>query len=79
VEKSKAIWCAKDKAKAWEDVMLKGVVPAGKRDCDTPLEQNAQLAQRFGIRGTPGVYLASGQQIGGYLAADKIEAALAGR
>ncbi|HEV7392294.1 MAG TPA: DsbC family protein [Burkholderiales bacterium] len=79
VEKSKAIWCAKDKAKAWEDVMLKGVAPAGKRDCDTPLEQNAQLAQRFGIRGTPGVYLANGQQIGGYLAADKIEAALAGR
>ena len=28
---------------------------------------------------SPGVYLANGQQIGGYLAADKIEAALAGR
>src|SRR5215212_2541606 len=52
VEKSKAIWCAKDKAKAWEDVMLKGVVPAGKKDCDTPLDKNAQLAQRFGLRGT---------------------------
>jgi thiol:disulfide interchange protein DsbC len=79
VEKSKAIWCAKDRAKAWEDMMLKGVAPAGTRDCDAPLEQNAQLAQRFGIRGTPGVYLANGQQIGGYLAADKIEAAFAGR
>jgi thiol:disulfide interchange protein DsbC len=78
VEKSKAIWCSKDRAKAWEDTMLKGVAPTGKRDCDTPLEKNAQLAQRFGIRGTPGVYLANGNQIGGYLAADKIEAALAG-
>lgn len=77
VEKSKAIWCAKDRAKAWEDTMLKGVVPAGKRDCDvTALEKNGQLAQRFGIRGTPGVYLANGQQIGGYVPADKIEGAL---
>jgi thiol:disulfide interchange protein DsbC len=79
VEKSKGIWCAKDRAKAWEDMMLRGVAPAAKRDCDAPLEHNAQLAQRFGIRGTPGVYLANGQQIGGYLAADKIEAALAAR
>jgi thiol:disulfide interchange protein DsbC len=79
VEKSKAIWCAKDRGKAWDDAMLKGVVPSGKRDCDTPLEKNAHLAQRFGIRGTPGVYLANGQQIGGYLAADRIEAALAGK
>jgi thiol:disulfide interchange protein DsbC len=79
VEKSKGVWCAKDRAKAWEDMMLRGVVPAAKHDCDAPLERNAQLAQRFGIRGTPGVYLANGQQIGGYVAADKIEAALAAR
>jgi thiol:disulfide interchange protein DsbC len=57
--------------------MLKGVVPSGKRDCETPLDRNAQLAQRFGIRGTPGVYLANGQQIGGFLPADKLEAVLA--
>jgi thiol:disulfide interchange protein DsbC len=79
VEKSKAIWCAKDRGRAWDDVMLKGSVPAGKRDCDTPLEKNAALAQRFGLRGTPAVYIANGQQIGGYVPADKIEAALAGR
>jgi thiol:disulfide interchange protein DsbC len=76
-EKSKAIWCAPDRAKAWDDYMLKGVTPTGKRDCDTPLERNKQLAQRFGIRGTPGVYLANGQQIGGYIPADKLEASLA--
>ena len=59
--------------------MLRGVNPP-RRECDiTALERNAQLAQRFGIRGTPGVYIANGQQIGGYLTADKIEAALAAR
>ena len=75
-EKSKAIWCSKDRARAWEDMMLKGVTPTGRRDCDTPLERNAQIAQRFGLRGTPAVYLGSGEQIGGYVPADKIEAAL---
>lgn len=77
-DKSKAIWCSRDRARAWDDAMLKGTQPAAARkDCDTPFEKNAQLAQRFGIRGTPAVYLANGQQIGGYVPADKIEQALA--
>ena len=78
IDKSKGIWCSRDRAKAWEDYMIRGVAPAGKRDCDTTaLEKNAKLAQRFGLRGTPGVYIAGGQQIGGYVPADKLEAALA--
>jgi thiol:disulfide interchange protein DsbC len=77
VDKSRAIWCARDRAKAWEDYMLKGIAPTAKRDCDAPFERNAQLAQRFGIRGTPGVYLANGQQVGGFVPADRLEAALA--
>lgn len=80
VEKSKAIWCSKDRAKAWEDTMLKGIAPTGRRDCDTTaLDKNGQMAQRFGLRGTPGLYLANGQQIGGYVEAAKLEAALAAR
>ncbi len=76
-DKSKAIWCSRDRARAWEDVMLKGTLPAAARkDCETPFEKNAQLAQRFGIRGTPAVYLANGQQIGGYVPAEKLEQAL---
>jgi thiol:disulfide interchange protein DsbC len=79
VEKSKAIWCSKDRARAWEDTMLKGATPTGRRDCDTPLERNSQIAQRFGLRGTPAVYLANGEQIGGFVPADKIEAAMRGK
>lgn len=77
-DKSKAIWCSKDRARAWDDFMLKGIAPGAKRDCDTTaLERNARLAQRFGLRGTPGVYLASGDQVGGFVPAEKLEAALA--
>jgi thiol:disulfide interchange protein DsbC len=78
-EKSKMIWCAKDRVKAWDEAMSRaGAITSTRKDCSTPLESNVRLAQRFAVRGTPAVYLASGQQIGGYLPADKIEQALNG-
>ncbi len=78
VEKAKMVWCAKDRAKTWENLMNKAALPANAvKSCSTPLEENQLLAQRFGVRGTPAVYLVSGQQVGGYLPADKLEEALA--
>ena len=78
VEKSKIVWCAKDRSRTWDDMMSKGSLPANApKTCTTPLEENATLAKRFGVRGTPAVYLANGQQVGGYLPADKLEQALA--
>jgi thiol:disulfide interchange protein DsbC len=78
VEKSKIVWCAKDRLRTWDDMMSKGAVPANAaKNCATPLEENATLAKRFGVRGTPAMYLANGQQVGGYLPADKLEQALA--
>ena len=78
IDKSKAIWCARDRAKAWDDYMLKGISPGTKRDCDTTaIERNQRLAQRFGLRGTPAVYLVNGDHVGGYVPAERLEAALA--
>ncbi len=76
VEKSKAVWCAKDRGKAWDDLMTSGIEPKSDGKCATPLAENHELAQRFGISGTPAVYLSDGRQIGGYVAADKLEQAL---
>ncbi len=77
VEKSKAVWCAKDRAKTWDDLMNKASLPANAvKTCATPIEENQALAKRFGVRGTPAVYLANGQQVGGFLPADKLELAL---
>ncbi|MEQ1775024.1 MAG: DsbC family protein [Burkholderiales bacterium] len=79
-EKSRAIWCSKDRAKAWDQVMTKNVLTESGKPCDVgALEKNAQLAQRFNIRGTPAIYLAGGQQLGGYVPAAKIEQALGGK
>lgn len=76
VEKSRAVWCSKDRAKAWDDVILKGALSESVKACDTPIEKNLQLMRRFGIRGTPAIYLVNGQQIGGYIPAERIEQAL---
>ncbi len=77
-EKSKAVWCSRDRAKTWDDLMSKAIMPANAaKACTTPLDENQLLAQRFGVRGTPAVYLANGQQVGGFLPADKLEQAFA--
>lgn len=76
VEKSRAVWCAADRAKAWDDLMLRAVLPEGGASCSTPIERNLQLMRRFGIRGTPAIYLSNGQHIGGYVPAAKLEQAL---
>ena len=76
VEKARAVWCSEDRAQAWDDLMLKAALPEGAKSCAVPLERNFQLMRRFGIRGTPAIYLENGRHIGGYLAAEKIEQAL---
>ena len=75
VEKSRAVWCARDRARAWDDLMSSGVAPQNDAKCDTPIEKNIDLAQRFGVRGTPAVFLADGRSIGGFVEAAKIEEA----
>lgn len=78
-DKSRAIWCSRDRAKAWEQIMLKGALTEAGKPCEAPLQKNAQIAQKLNIRGTPAVYLANGQQLGGFLPAQQIEQALAAR
>jgi thiol:disulfide interchange protein DsbC len=77
VEKSTGVWCSKDRAKAWDDLMSRGVAPQAGAKCDVPFAKIHELAQRFGIRGTPAVYLADGRQVGGgYVPANELEQAL---
>lgn len=74
-EKSRAIWCARDRAKAWEQVMLKGALSEASKPCDAPLAKNSEISQKLGIRGTPAIYMANGQQLGGFIPAQQIELA----
>ena len=78
-DKSRAIWCSRDRARAWEQIMTKGALTEVGKPCEAPLQKNAQMAQKLNIRGTPAIYLASGQQLGGFVPAQQIEQALGGK
>jgi thiol:disulfide interchange protein DsbC len=67
MRKSRAVWCAKDRSKAWFDLMLRDIPPPEpKGQCDTSvLQRNLELGQKLNIRGTPTSFLASGQRVVG--------------
>lgn len=74
--KSKAIWCAPDRAKAWTDWAMKGQLPEGAASCDTPLDKVADLGRKLGITSTPTLIFASGKRILGAYPAKEIEKAM---
>ena len=72
-EKSRNIWCAKDRAVAWQDHMLKDVTPAAA-SCDVKaLERNLQLGRKHKITGTPTIIFADGSRVPGAIAATEVE------
>ncbi|MBZ0133858.1 MAG: DsbC family protein [Rhodocyclaceae bacterium] len=75
-EKSKAVWCAADRAKAWSDLMVNGIVPAAGT-CDAPIEKVLALAQKHNIRGTPTIFLTNGERIPGAIPLAQLEQKLA--
>ncbi|MGI4983497.1 MAG: DsbC family protein [Janthinobacterium lividum] len=78
-EKSKAIWCAKDKGKSWEDWMLRRIpASAAPATCDvTALERNLKLGQEMNVTGTPTVFLVDGNRLPGAVSADELKNRLA--
>jgi thiol:disulfide interchange protein DsbC len=63
--KAKQAWCASDKAKAWNDLMLNGKVPDNKGTCDNPVAKVAELGRKLRINGTPTIFFANGKRLPG--------------
>ena len=77
VVKSRNIWCAKDKAKAWTDWMLRGVTPE-TAECDTTaLTRNREFGQKYNITGTPTLIFSDGTRAPGAIPAAQVEKQLA--
>ncbi|ABM56248.1 putative thiol:disulphide interchange protein (periplasmic) [Verminephrobacter eiseniae EF01-2] len=76
-QKSRNIWCAKDKAGAWQDQMLRNK-PAAAADCDTSaLQRNLAFGAKHKITGTPTMIFANGSRVPGALDAQEVEKRLA--
>jgi thiol:disulfide interchange protein DsbC len=75
--KSTSLWCAKDKAKAWQDYMVRDVAitPA---TCDTAaLARNVEFGKKHKITGTPTMFFADGTRVPGAVDAQQVEKLLA--
>ena len=75
-DKSRAVWCAADRSKAWSDLMVNGIVPAAGT-CDAPIEKVLALAQKYNIRGTPTLFFTNGERIPGAIPLAQLEQKLA--
>ena len=77
VEKTKNIWCAKDRGKAWLDVMVRDI-PVVKATCDTAaIDRNKAFGAKHKITGTPTLFFADGGRVPGAISAAQVEKFLA--
>jgi len=72
-EKSRNIWCAKDKGKAFMDWMLKDVTPPAASCDSAAVARNVELGRKSRITGTPTLIFADGTRVPGAIGADRIE------
>lgn len=77
--KSKLIWCAKDRVKAWDDWIMRDILPKSSGTCDVPLEKVGELAKKIGVSSTPTLFFADGRRMLGAQPYKEIERALARR
>jgi thiol:disulfide interchange protein DsbC len=76
VAPSKQVFCEKDPAYAWSNLISKGVQPTSSKSCANPIERNIQLARTLGVNGTPAIIFADGAKMLGAYPAAEIEARL---
>ena len=76
-DKSKSIWCSKNKAKAWQDMMVRDrSIPMA--NCDTAaIDRNLAFGKKHKITGTPTIFFADGARVPGAIGAPQVEKQLA--
>jgi len=76
-DKSRNIWCAKDRGKAWQDLMVRDQ-PAAGGNCDTAgVARNVDFGKRYKITGTPTLVFHDGTRITGAAPVAQVEQLLA--
>lgn len=74
---SRAIWCSPDRVKAWDEYMLKGIVPKAAGTCDNPVDKIVEFGQSKRISGTPTLFFADGKRVPGAIPLEQVESLLA--
>jgi len=78
LEKAKSIWCSKDKIKAWDDQLVKGIAPTAAGTCDTSaIDKTLAFGKQKNITGSPTLFFVDGQRVPGAIPGEMIEQRLA--
>ncbi|MCG2609721.1 DsbC family protein [Acinetobacter sp. SM34] len=70
---SKQVFCEKDPALAWSNLIAKGIQPASKQTCANPVDRNLALGKSLGLNGTPAIIFSNGFKVMGAYPAQEIE------
>lgn len=73
--KAISVWCSSDRNKALT-AAKKGDLPETKQ-CDNPIDEHMQLAESFGVNGTPMIITQAGNILPGYVPAPQLAKVLA--
>ncbi len=71
--KSKIIWCAADRVKAWDTFFASGALPDNGGDCDNPVEKTHVLGEKLRVQATPTLIFADGSVIPGAIPPEQME------
>jgi len=74
-DKARDVWCSADPARAWDDWMLRGKVPAGA-DCANPIQEVLALGRKLMVQGTPALFFTDGSRVSGAVPRATLEARL---
>lgn len=69
---AKAVWCSANRAKAWDDLMFRRVMPAGRADCETPVEKLQAYGRSIGANATPTWFVETGERFSGALPLEEV-------
>jgi thiol:disulfide interchange protein DsbC len=71
-ERSRAVWCSPDRAKAWDELLLNRVEPRAK-PCADPIKKVEALGNKLKVSVTPTLIFGDGTVITGGVPAQQIE------
>ena len=77
MQKSKAVWCAPDRGKAWIDYMARDISVPVDTTCATPIDKVLEYGKGKRIQGTPTIFFEDGERVPGAMAIADFEKKLA--
>ncbi len=72
VRQAKAVWCSKDRVKAWNDLMFRRIEPRAPAECANPIEDLIRFGRAIGARSTPVWFLENGERYSGAMPLEKL-------